>query len=160
MITLIVHWQRTAVSRGVVEKEPKGKSRRAIAIGPAVVAELRAHRERQDGEKLLAGLAYDDAGYVFCHEDGRPFYPKYLTDAWADACVEAKVPVISLHDARHTSATTGADAGVPEHVMQRRLGHADSRTTREVYTHVLPDSERKAALIMEAVLQHDPPAGR
>lgn len=60
--------------------------------------------------------------------------------------------MIALHDARHTSATTGADAGVPEHVMQRRLGHADSRTTREVYTHVLPESERKAAELMEAVL--------
>ena len=34
---LFVHWQRTATSTGVVEKEPKGKSRRAIALGPAVV---------------------------------------------------------------------------------------------------------------------------
>ena len=51
-----------------------------------------------------------------------------------------------------TTLSTSSDAGVPEHVMQRRLGHADSRTTREVYTHVLPDSERKAAEIMEAIL--------
>jgi integrase len=81
--------------------------------------------------------------------------PKYFTDRWAGACGAAKVPVIALHDARHTSATTGADAGVPEHVMQKRLGHADARTTREVYTHVLPESERKAAEIMEAILRHD-----
>jgi integrase len=84
---------------------------------------------------------------------GPPYYPKYFTDQWADTCGEAKVAVIALHDARHTSATTGAHAGVPEHVMQRRLGHADSRTTREVYTHVLPQSERKAAEIMGAVLR-------
>jgi integrase len=50
-----------------------------------------------------------------------------------------------LGDAPHTSATTGADAGVPEHIMQRRLGHADARTTRDIYTYVLPKSERKAA---------------
>jgi integrase len=61
----------------------------------------------------------------------------------------------ALHDARRTSATTGADAGIPEHVMQKRLGHADARTTREVYTHVLPESERKAAEMMEAILRHD-----
>jgi integrase len=60
-----------------------------------------------------------------------------------------------LHDARRTSATTGADAGIPEHVMQKRLGHADARTTREVYTNVLPESERKAAEMMEAILRHD-----
>jgi integrase len=151
---LFVHWQRTATSKGVVEKEPKGRSKRAIAIGPAVVAELRTHMARQHAEKSLAGAVYRDGGYVFCREDGRAYYPKYFTDQWAAACADAKVPVIALHDARHTSATTGADAGVPEHVMQRRLGHADARTTREVYTHVLPESERRAAEVMEAILRH------
>jgi integrase len=150
---LFVHWQRTATSAGVVEKEPKGKSKRAVAIGPAVVAELWANKQRQDLEKARAGVVYRDGGYVFCREDGLPYYPAYFTDQWADACTAAKVAVIALHDARHTSATTGADAGVPEHVMQRRLGHADSRTTREVYTHVLPESERKAAEVMEAILR-------
>jgi integrase len=149
---LLLHWQRTATSRGVVEKEPKGKSKRVVALGPALVAELLAHRARQDAEKIASGAVYRDGGYLFCREDGQPYYPKYFTDQWSQACADAKVPAIALHDARHTSATTGADAGVPEHVMQRRLGHADSRTTREVYTHVLPESERKAAEIMEAIL--------
>jgi hypothetical protein len=30
-----------------------------------------------------------------------------------------------------------------------------ARTTREVYTHVLPESERKAAEVMEAILRSD-----
>jgi integrase len=149
---LYLHWQRTTTSTGVVEKAPKGKSKRTVAIGPALVAELRAHRDRQGAEKDLAGVVYRDRDYVFCKENGEPYYPRYFTDEWEKACVAAGVPVIALHDARHTSATTGADAGVPEHVMQRRLGHADARTTREVYTHVLPESERRAAELMEAVL--------
>ncbi len=66
-----------------------------------------------------------------------PYYPRYLTQEWERCCIAAGVPVISLHDARHTSATTGADAGVPQHVMKDRLGHASRRTTDEVYTHVL-----------------------
>jgi integrase len=55
-------------------------------------------------------------------------------------CVATGVPVIVLPDARHSSATVGGDHGVPQHAMQRRLGHAQSRTTDEVYTHVLPDA--------------------
>jgi integrase len=153
---LFIHWQRTAPSGVVLEKAPKGKSRRAVAIGPAMVAELQAHRERQRLEQEAAGALYHDGDYVFCREDGKPYYPKYLTDHWAKACADAAVPVIALHDARHTSATTGADAGVPEHVMQRRLGHADARTTRDWYTHVLPESERRAAELMETVLGADP----
>ncbi|WP_432825454.1 tyrosine-type recombinase/integrase [Dactylosporangium sp. CA-092794] len=147
-----MHWQRTTTSAGVVEKEPKGKSKRTVAIGPALVAELCAHRKRQQAEKDHAGVVYHDRDYVFCKEDGEPYYPKYFTGEWEHACIQAGVAVIALHDARHTSATTGADAGVPEHVMQRRLGHADARTTREVYTHLLPETERKAAQLMDAIL--------
>lgn len=149
-----IHIQRTICGNKVLEKSPKGKSRRAIAIGPAMVQVLREHKARQDAEKAEVGLLYHDRDYVFPREDGEPYYPRYYTDQWEDACNAAGVPVIVLHDARHTSATAGADAGVPEHVMQKRLGHADARTTREVYTHVLPESERKAAELMDIAL-HD-----
>ena len=81
-----------------------------------------------------------------------PSTPARPSRSSAFTCADAAVPVIALHDARHTSATTGADAGVPEHVMQRRLGHADARTTRDWYTHVLPESERRAAELMETIL--------
>jgi integrase len=148
-----VHIQRTICGNKVIEKSPKGKSRRTVAIGPAMVKVLREHKARQDEEKAEAGLLYHDRDYVFPREDGEPYYPRYFTDMWEKACLEAGVPQIVLHDARHTSATAGADAGVPEHVMQKRLGHADGRTTREVYTHVLPESERKAAELMDAALQ-------
>jgi hypothetical protein len=83
---VFVHWQRTATSTGVVEKEPKGKSRRAIALGPAVVAELRAHKAAQDAEKARFGVVYRDGDYVFCSEDGQPYYPKYFNDQWSGAC--------------------------------------------------------------------------
>jgi integrase len=157
--TIYIHVQRTICSNKVLEKSPKGKSRRPIAIGPAMVKVLRDHKVRQDTEKAEAGILYHDRDYVFPRKDGEPYYPRYFTDQWEDACVAAGVPVIVLDDARHTSATAGADAGVPEHVMQKRLGHADARTTREVYTHVLPESERKAAELMDSALHERPPEG-
>jgi integrase len=151
-----VHWQRAVASGevdgGVVEKEPKGKSRRSIAIGPILVAMLREHLDRQRAEVASAAVAYRRGDYVFCKEDGTPYHPKFFTDRFRELCVEAKVPVIVLHDARHSSATVGADHGVPQHAMQQRLGHAQSRTTQEVYTHVLPEAERRAAEIMEAAI--------
>ncbi len=149
-------WQRTTATgqgdHGVVEKETKGSSARDIAIGAAVVAVLTAHRERQDAEKAYAGVIYRDEGRVFCREDGVGYRPAYFTRRFTGACEAAGVPVIALHDARHTSATVGADAGVPQHAMQDRLGHADSRVTADIYTHVLPPAQRKAAEIMERVL--------
>ena len=156
-----VYWQRTTTSRnGAIEKAPKGKSKRSVAIGPAAVAVLRAHLVRQDAEKEAAEELYEDGRYLFCREDGQPYYPRYLTQQWKRACLAAGVPVIALHDARHTSATAGADAGVPQHIMQGRLGHASGRTTDEVYTHVLDLSARKAAELMETAIfgSTEPPA--
>jgi integrase len=36
--------------------------------------------------------------------------------------------------------------------MQYRLGHAQAKTTDELYTHVLPEAERRAAAIMEETI--------
>ncbi|MDP9794113.1 integrase [Catenuloplanes nepalensis] len=103
-----IHWQRIATSSsGVIEKTPKGKSKRTIAIGPALAKELLLHQERQEIEKADFGVLYNDGGYVFCREDGLLYYPSYFTQKWEKACKEAGVPVIALHDGRHTSATTG-----------------------------------------------------
>ena len=63
---IFVHGQRAVasgeVNGGVVEKEPKGKSKRSIAIGPAVVGVIREHLERQDKEIAEAEGAYRQRG--------------------------------------------------------------------------------------------------
>lgn len=134
-----------------MEKETKG-SGRFVAIGPALVTILRQHWERQAIEKARAVRLYRDEDRVFCLEDGTGYRPAYFTRRFDALCRQAGVPQIVLHDARHTSATVGADHGVPQHAMQDRLGHADSRVTAEIYTHILPAAQRKAAEIMERVL--------
>ena len=44
------------------------------------------------------------------HEDGRPIRPEWYSDEFARQCEAAKVPVIRLHDARHTSVSDGVRA--------------------------------------------------
>jgi integrase len=147
-----VHWQRSSASGviagGVVEKEPKGSSRRTIAIGPALVEIMNLHRVRQEGEKAHAGWHYQDRGYVFCNRDGTPYHPRTFTDRFRTLTAQTNLPNIALHDGRHTSATVGADHGIPIHAMQQRLGHATGVTTM-YYTHIIPDTARQTATIME-----------
>lgn len=156
---LHVRWQRTVATgqgdHGIVEKEPKGGRERRIGIGEAMVTILREHGARQERERVLYELIYRDGDWVFCWEDGRPYRPQYFTARFGNLCRKAGVPEIVLHDARHTSATVGADSGVPQHAMRDRLGHADVRTTHEVYTHVLPEAQRKAAEAMERAILTD-----
>lgn len=96
-----------------------------------LVAALRAHQARQDAEKAIAGGVYDDRGYVFCREDGKPYYPRYFTEQWEKCCAQAGVPVIALHDARHTSATTGAACSGGISTRQRRRNFVSRPLTAE-----------------------------
>jgi site-specific recombinase XerD len=50
----------------------------------------------------------------------------------------------SPHWLRHSHATALLLAGVPVHVVSRRLGHADVQTTLELYAHVTEDAEMRA----------------
>ena len=45
---------------------------------------------------------------------------------------------------RHSHATALLLAGVPVHVVSRRLGHADVQTTLELYAHVTQDADMRS----------------
>jgi site-specific recombinase XerD len=51
---------------------------------------------------------------------------------------------VTPHWFRHTHATALLLAGVPEHVVMRRLGHADIQTTMDLYGWVTEDAELRA----------------
>src|SRR5262249_40114402 len=46
---------------------------------------------------------------------------------------------IRFHDLRHTTASLYMQAGVPLHVVQRVMRHADPRMTANTYGHLAPD---------------------
>ena len=58
---------------------------------------------------------------------------------------EERLPVIRLHDLRHTHATLLLAAGEPVKVVSERLGHARATITLTVYQHVHPGMGRQAA---------------
>ena len=53
-----------------------------------------------------------------------------------------------MHHLRHGYATSLAEEGVNERAAQYLLGHADSRTTREIYTHT---TDRMMGLAAELI---------
>jgi integrase len=128
--TLSVTTQRTTDSDyNIITKAPKGTGRRVIDIGAGTVEALRALRAAQldevrDLHGLLLAEAADSPEYVFVAEDLTPLHPQRLTDLFQAAARQAGVPVIRLHDARHSCATLALDAGVHPKVVQQLLGHS------------------------------------
>jgi integrase len=151
--TLSVVSQRTTdADWQVITKEPKGTSRRIIDLGAAAVAALRAHRKKVLTERLEWGGGYTDSGLVFVREDGMGYHPSRLTDLFQSIARAAGVPVIRLHDARHSCATLALAAGIHPKVVQQLLGHASLSTTMDLYTHRVERLQKDATGRIESVL--------
>lgn len=120
------------------------KSRRTIAIPSSLVAALGAHRSAQLEERMAAGQAWQDGGFVWSQPNGRPVGAHADWAEWKSLLKEAGIRDARVHDARHTAATILLAQGVDQRVVMEILGHSQiSMTSR--YAHVLPDVMTTAA---------------
>jgi integrase len=95
------------------EEWTKNRSKRRVAIGPAVVELLRARRVEQAKQALASGVSLSPDAYVFSHEaDGsRPIRPDGVTQRFTALAHRLEVQC-RLHDLRHFLVTQLIAAGV------------------------------------------------
>jgi integrase len=126
--------------RGTVTGDPKSKrSRRSLPMPTDVLTALRAFKVRQAEERLALGRRYPDSGLVAVNDDGSPIRPETYSSDFARHAKGAGVPVIRLHDVRHTAATMLLDGGTTPSATAKWLGH-DPAITLRVYGHVYDDA--------------------
>jgi integrase len=128
------------------------ESQRTIRLPDLVVSSLAAHRERQLLEREVAGDDWVETGRVFTTARGTMLDARNLLRSYYVLREVAALPVIRFHDLRHSAATLLRATGIPTPAISKLLGHASTRTTEEVYSHVLPDMERQAAAKMDEIL--------
>lgn len=142
----------TSVDYKLVFSRPKTiRSIRSIALDPATVTTLRAHRKAQLEERMAWG-AYEDSGLVFSRENGTPIHPQSLSQAFERDAKAAGLPLIRFHDLRHSYATVALGAGVHPKVVSERFGHSSIAVTLDTYSHVIPALEEEAATRIAALI--------
>ncbi|MBQ2848554.1 MAG: tyrosine-type recombinase/integrase [Clostridia bacterium] len=62
------------------------------------------------------------------------------------------LPYVTLHSLRHTNATLMIAEGTDVCTVSKRLGHANTATTLNIYAHALKSKDREAANNLESVL--------
>jgi len=136
------------VSGNLRLKEPKSESgKRQIALPEMAVKALWDHKAKQ----LAEGLA--GCPYVFPDSDGgllrKCSFHKW---SWSIVRTDAKLPGVHFHDLRHSSASLMLADGVDVKSIQMILGHSNISMTMDVYAHLMPDSQRKAAATFDRLL--------
>lgn len=127
-------------------------SNRKLTLDEDTVQTLRDHRDRQKLERALAGDAYHDLDLVFGNELGQPLSPQSTTREFHALRKAANIRNGRLHDLRHSHATHLLSSGVPVGTVSARLGHSSPVVTLNVYSHVLPNSDKAAVEALAAAL--------
>ena len=150
---LTVNQSATVVDGDEVVSTPKTRrSRRVIDLDPETVTLLKQHRARQRELLLMVGATATASDRVFTNEVGGPLRPASVGQAFRRLVGGAGVPVIRLHDLRHTHASHLLMAGVNVKVVSERLGHASVSFTLDTYGHVMPGQQAEAAAAAAALL--------
>ena len=132
---------RTLDDTGLVLTRPKtARSVRMIPLAPSLIAALKKHRRSRLG-----------GGLVWARDDGRPIDPKDDAAAWDQLLQDLGLPDVTLHAARHTTATLLLEQGVDAKVIQDILGHTTVTTTRG-YQHTDDALARQALNALDSAL--------
>ena len=133
---------------GTTTGAPKSeRSRRTLPMPADVMAALRALNAQQKRDRLVFGPTWINTGLIAINEDGSPIRPETYSKAFRRHCAAAGVPVIRLHDTRHTAATRMLDSGTTVSAAAKWLGHDPAMTLR-VYGHVYDDALASAADVL------------
>ena len=120
------------------------KSRRTLPVSGPAAALLKAQHTEQVAERLRAGNQWNDLGLVFTTVTGLPVDPSNVLREIKKAAAKAGLPQVTVHALRHSAATTMLEAGIHLRGVSDLLGHADIRTTAEVYGHLSDEVARSA----------------
>jgi len=122
--------------------------RRSIALDPGTIEALKGQAQRQLDDQDQWGEAWSDTGLVFTREDGAAWHPEVASRLFRQAVKRSMLPVIRLHDLRHTHATLALRAGIHPKVVSERLGHATIAITLDTYSHAIPAMQEEAAVLI------------
>ena len=132
-------YRRIGVSR------PKGKAgERKIWLDAETIRLLREHRAAQRKGRMKAGPGWADDDLIFCKDDGTPWKPDHVSRRFKTIARAAGLPVIKLHEGRHSAASLARDAEVDPEIRRKTLGHADQAMTSH-NTHIEVQAHRAAA---------------
>ena len=91
----------------------------------------------KDLKKLIKDMPADKPIFI----NGERIFSSVINDKLHQRCRKAGIPEVSMHSLRHTHASMLLYADVSIANISKRLGHANTTTTMEVYLHIIKELE-------------------
>jgi integrase len=124
------------------------QSLRTIRLTTQALKVLGKHRD-----SLIARDRYRPDGWVFPTSTGTPMEKSnFLRRIFHPLVERAELPRITFHSLRGLAATMLAESNLNPKALQGLLGHADIRTTQNLYVQVTDNLREQAKAAMETIL--------
>lgn len=129
---------------GVYETTTKTGNTRYVNIPAETVALLRKYKASQARLQLANGDRWQDTGYIFTQDDGRPMNPTSITAWLRKFSIRRDLPHVNPHAFRHSVASILISAGTDIVTVSKQLGHAQVSTTGDIYSHIIEEAKAQA----------------
>ena len=144
---------------GVYQDSTKTEeSSRYINIPEETCTLLQQYQQEQNRLRTILGDRWQNTGYVFAQETGLPMHPDSI-NGWLKGFSERhNLPHINPHAFRHSMASILIGSGTDILTVSKRLGHATTSTTLNVYGHLLQKADAQSSeCIADAILRRKKP---
>lgn len=125
---------------------------RTIPIDKWTMKFLKLLKQIRTENKLNLGSEYEDNDYVYVRDDGKRYYPDTADKQLKKFLKRNRLNKITLHELRHSFCTIMIAAKKDLATVQYVMGHEDSRTTLEIYSHPIEENIFSASDAMEFFL--------
>lgn len=141
-------------STGVYTSTPKTKSSRRILVLPQEVLNLLPIlKSEQEEQKRKCGDLWQETDRLFITWCGEPMHPNTPYTWFQRFCEEENIPFKGLHSFRHSFATQAITGGVDVSTVSSILGHSQTSTTLNIYTHAVQSANVKAMNVVADLIQ-------
>lgn len=120
-------------------------STRVLQISPDnnTIELLQRYKTEQDKIKSFFGNCWVDTDRLFVAENGSPMHPNIPYNWLKRFCDTNNIPFKGLHAFRHSTATIAIASGTDIKTVSAMLGHSQTSTTLNIYTHEIKQATAK-----------------
>lgn len=137
-------------SRGIYTDTTKTKrSQRTLKISPYIMNMLAELKEEQAAEALKLGDHWVDTDRLFTQDNGEPQHPNTTYEWLRRFCKRENLPFHGLHSFRHFAASSLISAGLDVTTVSGAMGHSNSGTTLNIYSHMFQTAQARVAEAMD-----------
>ena len=136
--------------RGIYTDTTKTKrSQRTLKIAQPIMDLLKELKEEQDAEAFRLADKWVNTDRLFVKWNGEPMNNQTPYGWLKEFCEKNELPFYGLHSFRHFAASALISAGLDVVTVSGALGHANSGTTLNTYSHMFQTAQARVSSAMD-----------